>query len=130
MNCQGMPTIRPDSNLVYLNKIYFSDSQVSCPILYTLTTAPETFTQQLSFGQPQNSYGCCNNCCDFTLTENSTFTITDSRIIVTAFSLSADTEFATGDVTIDGFPVTELQLVSGQYVADLSGIMEEITECP
>ncbi len=138
MNCQGTPTIRPDSNLVYLNKIYFSDSQVSCPILYALTTTPETFTQQITFGQPQNSFsgcscgcGCgCSGCCDFTLTETSTFTITDSRIVVTAFNLSADAQFVAEEVTIDGFPVTELQLVSGQYVADLSGIMEDITECP
>lgn len=130
MNCQGAPSVLPGSNLVYLNKIYFNDSQVSCPILSTLTTTPETFTQQLTFGQPQNGCGCGCSCCDFTLTETSTFTITDSRIIVTAFGLSADTEFEAADVTIDGFPVTELQLVSGQYVADLSGIMEEITNCP
>lgn len=136
MNCQGTPTVRSGSNLVYLNKIYFNDSQVSCPLLSTLTTTPETFTQQLTFGQPQNGCSggsgcsCCNACCDFTLTETSTFTITDSRIVVTAFSLSTDTEFAAGDVTIDGFPVTELQLVSGQYVADLSGIMDDITDCP
>lgn len=166
MNCQEMPNIRPDSNLVYLNKIYFSDSQVSCPILYDLTTTAETFTQQLTFGylptssactcggscgscSPSGSRAgcggcsasspctccccCCdcgNSCSDFTVTANTTFTITDASIEVSTFRPSADSTFAAADVTVDGFPVTALQLVNGQYQADLSGIMADITKCP
>lgn len=164
MNCQEMPNIRPDSNLVYLNKIYFSDSQVSCPILYDLTTTAETFTQQLTFGSLPTSSACTcggscnscspsgcgscsngasspctccccccdcgNNCSDFTVTANTTFTITDASIEVSTFRPSADSTFAAADVTVDGFPVTALQLVNGQYQADLSGIMADITKCP
>lgn len=158
MNCQEMPNIRPDSNLVYLNKIYFSDSQVSCPILYDLTTTAETFTQQLTFGSIpashtctcgscgcscSNSAGCgspCSCCCcccdcgnscsDFTVTANTTFTITDASIEVSTFRPSADSTFSAPNVTVDGFPVTALQLVNGQYQADLSGIMADITKCP
>lgn len=132
MNCQGTPSIYPDSNLVYLNKIYFQGNQVSCPILSPLSSTPDTFTQQLTFGALPAGCGCgCGcSCCDFALTENAVFTITDSRVMVTAFQLSADADFAADDVTIDGFPVTDLQIVNGQYVADLSGIMNEITDCP
>jgi hypothetical protein len=31
---------------------------------------------------------------------------------------------------VDGFPVTELVFMNGQFAADLSGIMEDITRCP
>ena len=60
-HCPGTAGTAAGNNLVYLNKIYFDESQRSCPILYALTTTPETFTQQLTFGQPQNGCGCgCN----------------------------------------------------------------------
>ena len=74
--------------------------------------------------------GCENRgCCDFTLTENTTFDVDSSRVVVTGFSLSPSSRFDADDVTIDGFPVTELTLINGQFVADLSGIMDEITRC-
>lgn len=144
MNCQSNLTDRQNGSLVYLNKIYYDAEQTSCPILFSLTTAADTFTQELTFGQSGRSNGCgcgcgcssccsCNNgcgCCDFALNGNTTFRVTDSRIAVTGFSLSTDTVFTAGDVTVDGFPVTSLTLMNGQYVADLSGIMEEITHCP
>ena len=142
--CTGGTGTAAGSNLVYLNKIYFDETQGSCPILYALTTAPETFTQQLTFGQVRDNCGCsngcgcggncgcgnCCGCCDFTLTENTTFSITSSHITVTAFSLSEDAVFTAADVTVDGFPATDLTFAGGQYIADLSGIMSDITDCP
>ncbi len=143
MNCQCNAPGREGGNLVYLNKVYFDQTQESCPILYGLTTTAETFTQQLSFGQMRTAgsgcrCGCSNGCCcgcsgcfsDFTVTPGTTFRITDARVIVTGFNLSTDAVFTSEDVTIDGFPVTELVLVNGQYAADLSGIMNTITDCP
>ncbi|MBR5489530.1 MAG: hypothetical protein IKV72_07460, partial [Firmicutes bacterium] len=136
MNCQCNSPSRNTGNLVYLNKVYFDQTQESCPILYSLATTAETFTQQLSFGQMRTAgsgcrCGCSNGCCcgcggcfsDFTVTPGTTFRITDARVIVTGFNPSTDAVFTSEDVTIDGFPVTELVLVNGQYAADLSGIM-------
>ena len=134
-------------NLVYLTKVYFDKNQTSCPILYNLTTTDETFTQQLTFSQPRCgtgtagtrcrtgcgcSCGCGTGCgcCDFTVNAGTTFRVTDSHITVTGFTLSQDTTFEAGDVTVDGFPVTALMQMNGQYVADLSSIMEDITDCP
>ena len=136
MNCQSNLPDRQNGSLVYLNKIYYDTEQSSCPILYALTTAADTFTQQLTFGQPAGSCGCgscgCGSCgcCDFSINANTTFRITDSRIAVNSFALSSDAVFEAADVTVDGFPVTDLVLVNGQYAADLSGIMEDITHCP
>ncbi|MBQ8563657.1 MAG: hypothetical protein IJ443_07190 [Firmicutes bacterium] len=142
MNGQCNSSGRTNGNLVYLNKVYFDESQRSCPILHSLTTTDETFTSQLTFGQSRSNCGCecgCGNgcgcgcgcgCCDFTLNDNTTFRITDSRIVVTGFTLSEDSAFDAADVTVDGFPVTDLMLMNGQYIADLSGIMEDITDCP
>lgn len=140
----GRRDLSPGSNVVYLNKVFFDDTKTSCPILFNLVTYPETFTRQITFSPLQDRCGCeererergcgcgCNNCgcCDFTLTENTTFEVENSRITVTGFALSPASRFDADDVTIDGFPVTELNLVNGQYVADLSGIMDEITRCP
>ena len=154
MNCQCNSSGQNGGNLVYLNKVYFDGNQTSCPILFGLTTTADTFTQQLSFGQMCTGSsrsgcsgcgcsggcgcgcggcgcsGCGCSCCDFAVTAGTTFRITDSRVIVTGFNLSTDADFNAGDVTVDGFPVTELALMNGQYVADLSGIMNEITDCP
>lgn len=157
----GRRDISPGSNVVYLNKVFFDDTNTSCPILFNLTTLPEAFTRQITFSPLQDRCGCeerdrdrgcgcrgcgcdcgscgcgcgscgCGSCgcCDFTLTEDTTFQVEDSRITVTGFALSPSARFDAGDVTIDGFPVTELNLINGQYVADLSGIMDEITRCP
>lgn len=145
MNCQCSSNGQNSRNLVYLNKVYFDETQESSPILYALTSTPETFTQQLTFGQSRSSgcscgsgcsgcgcggCGCGCGCCDFAVNAATTFRITDSRVVVTGFTLSEDAEFDDEDVTVDGFSVTELALVNGQYVADLSGIMSEITDCP
>ena len=70
------------------------------------------------------------SCCDFELTENSVFHITDSKIFINTFDLSPNAPFGPANVTIDGFPVSDLTLINGQYVADLSGIMDDITKCP
>ena len=68
MNCQCNTPSRNTGNLVYLNKVYFDQTQESCPILYSLATTAETFTQQLSFGQVRTAgsgcrCGCSNSCC-------------------------------------------------------------------
>lgn len=72
---------------------------------------------------------CGNGCNDFTLTDTTTFRITNSYVTINNFDLGAGSEFTASDVTIDGFPVTGLSTVAGQYMADLSGIMGDITRC-
>lgn len=157
-NCNVNPS--QAANLVYLNKIYYNNSETSCPILYSLTTSQEVFTQQLSVGaQERSSCGCgcgsnggsgcgcgcnggsgcgcgCNcgcsmtcSCCDFELSANTVFTVTDSQIFINTFTLSSLADFGPSNVTIDGFPVSGLVPMNGQYVADLSGIMDDITRC-
>lgn len=156
--CQSNSFADPTGNLVYLNKIYYDNRSTSCPILSTLTTTDDTFTQQLSIGPLNNSCGCgntggscgcgCGNnacnpcnacvvCCncggngsnDFVINESTVFNITNSYVTISSFELGTGATFEAGDVTIDGFPVTDLTEVSGQYVADISGIMDEITRC-
>ena len=61
MSCQCNSSGQNGGNLVYLNKVYFDETQGSCPILYGLTTTAETFTQQISFGQSRSS-GCGSSC--------------------------------------------------------------------
>ena len=72
---------------------------------------------------------CGNGCNDFTLTDTSTFHITNSYVTISNFGLASSSEFTASDVTIDGFPVSGLSEVAGQYMADLSGIMGDITRC-
>ena len=158
MNCQSNSFANPSGNLVYLNKVYYDNRGTSCPLLYNLTTSSETFTQQLSVGSLSSgscncncgcgcnggcgNNGCCDpckacivccncgsGCGDFTLTDTTTFHITNSYVTINNFDLGTGSEFTAADVTIDGFPVSGLSEVAGQYMADLGGIMSDITRC-
>jgi len=141
-------------NLVYLDKVYFDQTQNSCPIIDTLATTPAAFTQRLSVTSPaacisktrcytgsgcdvdcppsinQNMCGCCNDACsDFVLTEGTIFNITRAWVNVSTFTLSADAAFTAADVTVDGNPVTALTQTGGRWTADLSGIINELITC-
>ena len=150
MNCSSNNTVNNAAgrteNLVFLNKVFYDNSGMSCPVIYPLATTDETFTQQLIIGNQNGSSGCnsgcsCNSCrscgsgcgcsgsCDFDLC-NAQFTVTNSCVTVTSAALAEEATFTAADVTLDGFPVTSLTLENGRYFADLSGIMADITRCP
>lgn len=113
-------------NLVFLNKVFYDNSGTSCPVIYPITTDSANFTHQLLIGQ--NNCGCC---CDSGFDYcNAVFTVTNTCATVTAARLSPESTFDAADITIDGLPVTSLELQDGRYYADLSGIMAEITACP
>lgn len=109
-------------NRVFLNKIFFEGRESSCPLIYSLLTDEANFTQTLSLGE-RGCCGCNINC-------DSKFTVTNSCVTVNSFTLTAASEFDAANVTVDGFPVTNLTLEDGLYVADVSGIMSDITKCP
>ncbi len=123
-------------NLVFLNKIFYDNNGDSCPTIVPLVTNTTNYTQQLIIGNNRCSgdcgggcgCGCGDSCCDFDLC-NAQFTVTNSCITVTSTTLGASSPFSAANVTIDGFPVTELTLQNGRYIADLSGIMPDITRC-
>lgn len=77
-----------------------------------------------------NNGGCgCNCCCDFQLTAETTFEITNAYVIVHSLVLSEAAELTAEDVTVEGLPITALTRNGNQFVGDLSGIMAEITRC-
>lgn len=125
-------------SLVYLNKIYYDNRDTSCPLLHELTTSPVTFTQRLQTNAIQTcgcncGCGCGCNCgcgCDLTLTEDTVFNITNTYITIDEFGLSPTAELEAADITIDGRTITGLSYNNGQYIGDLSGIMDQITTCP
>lgn len=140
-------------NLVFLNKIFYDNNGDSCPTIVPLTTNTADFTQQLIIGNNRNACdsncscgcgsgsgcgcgsgcncncGCGDNCCDFDLC-NAQFTVTNSCITVNSATLAATSPFDAANVTVDGFPVSSLTLENGRYIADLSGVMADITRCP
>lgn len=149
-------------NRVYLDKIFFDNEDLSCPIIAALTANTENFTQDLVIGGAAQqsgcgcgssggsgcgcSGGCCNcgscggncgcrscntcSCCNFDINCNTKFTVTNSCVVINEITLSQTRPLAAGSVTVDGFPVSALYLQNGRYVADLSGIMPDITKCP
>ena len=138
MNCSSNNTVGRAENLVFLNKVFYDNSGTSCPVIYPLVTTSEAFTQQLVIGSSGGgcSGGCgcncscgCSNSCDFDLC-NAQFTVTNSCVTVTSAALSETAVFTAADVTVDGFPVTSLTMENGRYLADLSGIMADLTRCP
>lgn len=128
MNC-----INDNDSLVYLNKVFFNQSQASCPIISTLTTTTDTFTQKLTITSPSAIGNGCNCCCDgcndFTVTENTIFNVTKAKVRVSSFNLSEASEIDPTGITIDGNAVASLTRIDGRYIADLSSIMDEIITC-
>lgn len=118
-NSASLPSVQ---NRVFLNKIFFEGRESSCPLIYSLLTDEANFTQTLSLGE-RNCCGCNINC-------DSQFTVTNSCVTVNSFDLAATSEFDAENVTVDGFNITNLTYEDGLYVADVSGIMSEITKCP
>ena len=135
-------------NLVFLNKVFFDDTGSSCPLIVPLSTTASGFTQQLIIGDRDRDRDrdcdCrrCRDrdwdrdvdrnmtrCSDFNLC-NAKFTVTNSCVTITSAVQARNSSFDADDVTIDGFPVTDLDLQNGRYFADLSGIMADITRCP
>ena len=79
-----------------------------------------------------NTRGCgcsCDCCCDFALTQDTVFDISNTYVIVHSFILAEDAIINAADVTVEGIPITGLTRNGNQYVGDLSGIMGEITRC-
>lgn len=88
--------------------------------------------------------GCANNCCgcgscvgasccgcgDFDLNCGTKFTITNSCVTINEIAPTQSGLLTADAVTVDGFAVSALGLRNGRYIADLSGIMPDITKCP
>ncbi len=170
-------------NRVYLDKIFFDNEDLSCPIIASLTANAENFTQDLVIGGAAQQSGCgcgsgscggsgcgtggsscgcgsggcgsgngcgcsgncsggcsgsgrgcrsCNtcSCCNFDINCSTKFTVTNSCVVINEIALPQTRPLPASAVTVDGFPVSALYLQNGRYVADLSGIMPDITKCP
>ena len=122
-----------NDNYVYLNKIFYNNSENSSPIMSALTTNATDFTQQIKIGSnvctnQQKSCDCC--CCDFPITADTTFNITNAYVLVRSFRLTTPDTLTSGDVTVEGLPVTALTPNGNQYLATITDIMGEITNCP
>ena len=146
-------------NYVYLNKIFFNESENASPIMTTINSAQSEFTQQLAIGSNictaiaandgcgcgcncggnEARCGCSNNCssncncdccCDFTIGPDTAFNITNAYILVHSFRLTNPATLTADDVTVEGLPITDLTVNGNQFVGDLSDIMAEITKCP
>lgn len=123
-SCNKTNSAQPPAvqNRVFLNKIFFEGREASCPLIYNLLTDEANFTQTLSLGE-RNCCGCGINC-------DSHFTVTNTCVTVNSLALSDSSAFTAANVTVDGFNITNLTYEDGLYVADLSGIMSDITKCP
>lgn len=126
-----------NDNYVYLNKIFFNENENASPIMTTFETSATNFTQQITVGtnicgcnECHDSCGCnCNCCCDVTITADTIFNITNSYVIVHSFSLTDQTALTTGDVTVEGIPITTLTPNGNQFIGEINGIMSRITKC-
>ena len=138
MNFMGNDSNYTKENLVFLSKVFFDETSSSCPVIVRLNTNTSGFTQQLIIGDREIDCDCDCGCgcgcrrdrdCDFNLC-NAKFTVTNSCVTITSAVQAENSTFSADDVTVDGFPVTDLDFQNGRYFADLSGIMADITRCP
>lgn len=150
MSCSNLNTYGRES-LVYLDKVFYDNTQNASPILAQLSTTTNSFTQQLNVGNDRcgcgrtsnnncgcgnaqtTQYGCgcgCDCCCNVDINQGTTFNIDNVVVVVHSFGLVNAATLTANDVTVDGFPITDIESSGGQFVGDLSGIMSEITKCP
>ncbi len=125
-----------DNNFVYLNKIFYNKQEKGSPILVPLNSLASELTQQLTIDSNMCTTavsGCnisnCNCCCDFALTADTTFDISNSYAIARSLVLAPEAELTAEDVTVEGIPITALTRNGNQYIGDLSSIMSDITKC-
>ena len=117
-----------NDNLVYLNKIFFNGNENSSPIMIAIDSTELELAQQLNIGGGCNN-NCCNCCCDFTITADTSFDITNSYVIVHSFQLADLTSITPSDITVEGIPITSVNANGNQIIGDISGIMSQITKC-
>ncbi len=157
MNCiqNNCTCANQSGNLVYLTKVFYDAEENSSPILTTLTTSSEGFTQQLSTGSTcgnqswncscdtgcssgcgcdicRNICCCCGNdsCSNLTVSASTTFDVTNAYVVTRSFDLTNPTLPADLAITVDGTAITDVTESGGQYIGDISGIMSQITKCP
>lgn len=134
-------------NFVYLNKIFFNESENASPVMTAFETTAEGFTQQLNIGampvgnigyknagcscnnSQEYDYSGCNCCCDVIITAGTTFNITNTYVIVRSFQPVDPAIITPTDITVEGLPVTAITVNGNQLVADISGIINQITTC-
>lgn len=143
----------PCGSMVYLTKVFYDAEETASPILTNISTTAATFNQQLTVSddicpearcserecgcQCERQCGCgceprrsCDCCCNFELSANAKFNISNAYVIVRSFDLSAPGTITDNGLTVDGKPVEDIQATGGQYLANLSAVMSEITKCP
>lgn len=153
MSCSNLNTYGRES-LVYLDKVFYDNTQNASPLMVPFITSTETFTQQLNVGgnpcgcetstvgadcgcagRPTSQYNYgnysnyCDCCCNVEINGSTTFNVENAFVIVHSFEPADPTAITAGDITVDGLPITGIETSGGQLVGDLSGIMSEITKC-
>ena len=63
--CSANSAVGTVQNRVYLDKIFYDNAELSCPIIASLTANETNFTQELVIGGQagRTSCGCTNNGC-------------------------------------------------------------------
>lgn len=141
LNCNCTNSHDSHDNLVYLNKIFYDNTENASPILTQFTTTTTAFSRQLTIGddicpderdfrRERSRMDRTSCCCNMEITPGTGFDITHAFVIVHSFNLARNAPFSANDVTVDGFPITDLDTSGGQFIGDLSGIMPDITRCP
>lgn len=113
----------PQSNLVYMDKVFSLNDDTSCPFLFHLNTGginSHCFTSVITTKSPN----CCCTPCQ--LTANSVFTIDRAFVLVEYFNTRPPGNINASQVTVDGFPVDSVDYANGQYVATTANLLSKV----
>lgn len=119
-------------SMVYLNQIFTNLETSSCPLPGELTADNTTFTQQLTFFDPVDGNchigcGCCDGSIDFA--DDLTFTIENTQVFVTSFTLPEPESFPAESVTLNGIPIDTLSVAGDRFTAATDTLMPQIENC-
>ncbi|WP_027398734.1 hypothetical protein [Anaerovorax odorimutans] len=113
----------PQSNLVYMDKVFSYNNDTSCPLLFNLNTGgphAKCFVTKLET-MPQN---CCCTPCE--INSNSIFNIEKSYVLVEYFNTRPPGNIDACQVTVDGHAVDNVEYFNGQYVASTANLLPNI----
>ena len=123
INTEGIDFTEPQSNLVYMDKVFSFNEDTSNPILFNLNTggnnAGNFITELTLFGQERSLIPC-------TLGPNAVFTIDNTFVAVEYFNTRPPGSINATQVTLDGFNVDSVSFSNGQYTARTANVLPRI----
>ena len=123
IDTEGIDFTDPRPNLVYMDKVFSFNEDVSCPLLLNLNTgganAGNFITEVTLQGPGSNLFPC-------ELGPDAVFTVDNTFVAVEYFNTRPPGNINATQVTLDGYPVDSVSYSNGQYTAKTANVLPKV----